>query len=136
MSIIRPEQLNGKIPENIRMYMPPPQYIIYLCLSSQVGAAASQALPPGWELRKTADGKPYFVDHNTRKTTFEGATTKMSPLSLIVANSNCRSKRIRDPRPFRDPHCLREKFSLENCSISTTLFCECCYRNNAITATT
>lgn len=27
-------------------------------------------LPAGWELKTTADGAPYFVDHNTRTTTF------------------------------------------------------------------
>ena len=32
----------------------------------------SQPLPPGWELRHTALGLPYFVDHNERTTTFKG----------------------------------------------------------------
>ncbi|ANZ76228.1 BA75_02831T0 [Komagataella pastoris] len=27
-------------------------------------------LPPGWEQRLTAEGRPYFVDHNTRTTTW------------------------------------------------------------------
>ncbi|ORY75381.1 hypothetical protein BCR35DRAFT_293021 [Leucosporidium creatinivorum] len=28
-------------------------------------------LPSGWEVRKTASGKPYWVDHNTKTTTWE-----------------------------------------------------------------
>lgn len=28
-------------------------------------------LPAGWEVRYTASGERFFVDHNTRKTTFE-----------------------------------------------------------------
>lgn len=28
-------------------------------------------LPPGWEMRITEDGVHYFVDHNTRTTTFQ-----------------------------------------------------------------
>ena len=37
---------------------PPPAY----------GAAP---LPPGWEEKKTPDGKPYYVDHNTKTTHWE-----------------------------------------------------------------
>ena len=28
-------------------------------------------LPEGWEMRYTAEGVRYFVDHNTRTTTFQ-----------------------------------------------------------------
>ena len=28
-------------------------------------------LPEGWEMRYTAEGVRYFVDHNTRQTTFQ-----------------------------------------------------------------
>lgn len=31
---------------------------------------SSDGLPPGWEIRVTEDGVEYFVDHNTRSTTF------------------------------------------------------------------
>ena len=27
-------------------------------------------LPPGWDLGRDYDGKPYFIDHNTQKTTW------------------------------------------------------------------
>lgn len=29
------------------------------------------ALPPGWEIKVTEQGVQYFVDHNTRTTSFE-----------------------------------------------------------------
>lgn len=28
-------------------------------------------LPPGWEMKYTAEGVPYFVDHNSRATSFK-----------------------------------------------------------------
>lgn len=38
---------------------------------SQELGADEPALPPGWEIRLTEDGVRYFVDHNTRTTTFQ-----------------------------------------------------------------
>lgn len=32
-------------------------------------------LPSGWEMRYTNEGIPYFVDHNTRTTTFNDPRT-------------------------------------------------------------
>ena len=34
-------------------------------------AIEEDPLPNGWEMRYTADGVRYFVDHNTRSTTFQ-----------------------------------------------------------------
>lgn len=34
-------------------------------------SALEEALPPGWEIRFTEEGTRYFVDHNTRTTTFQ-----------------------------------------------------------------
>lgn len=39
--------------------------------SAQRWAAATYPLPSGWELAHTADNRPYYLDHNARKTTFE-----------------------------------------------------------------
>ena len=38
--------------------------------SSTTTTAGSGPLPPGWEQRNTPEGRPYFVDHNTRTTTW------------------------------------------------------------------
>lgn len=32
--------------------------------------AGTGALPAGWEQRQTPEGRPYYVDHNTRSTTW------------------------------------------------------------------
>lgn len=38
--------------------------------ASSATATGSGPLPSGWEQRTTAEGRPYFVDHNTRTTTW------------------------------------------------------------------
>jgi hypothetical protein len=35
---------------------------------------SSLPLPLGWEQRLTADGRVFFVDHNSKTTTFQGKT--------------------------------------------------------------
>ena len=41
-------------------------------LSSGVSRMIQEpALPPGWEMKYTSEGVRYFVDHNTRTTTFK-----------------------------------------------------------------
>ncbi|SAM01374.1 hypothetical protein [Absidia glauca] len=37
---------------------------------SQTTNVATGPLPAGWEMRTTSEGRPYFVDHNTRTTTW------------------------------------------------------------------
>ncbi|XP_071593980.1 NEDD4-like E3 ubiquitin-protein ligase WWP1 isoform X1 [Heliangelus exortis] len=37
----------------------------------QPGNASAEPLPPGWEQRKDPHGRTYYVDHNTRTTTWE-----------------------------------------------------------------
>ncbi|KAG1585007.1 hypothetical protein G6F48_007537 [Rhizopus delemar] len=39
-------------------------------MSHNMTSAGSGPLPPGWEMRTSAEGRPYFVDHNTRTTTW------------------------------------------------------------------
>ena len=41
-------------------------------------------LPPGWEMRYTEDGYKYFVDHNTRSTTFNGKSLYISFKSYVI----------------------------------------------------
>ncbi|XP_027702946.1 NEDD4-like E3 ubiquitin-protein ligase WWP2 isoform X2 [Vombatus ursinus] len=38
---------------------------------SLVAAQASETLPPGWEQRELPNGRVYYVDHNTKTTTWE-----------------------------------------------------------------
>ncbi|KAI9276603.1 hypothetical protein BY458DRAFT_505502 [Sporodiniella umbellata] len=39
-------------------------------VQNNMTTAGSGPLPSGWEMRTTAEGRPYFVDHNTRTTTW------------------------------------------------------------------
>lgn len=41
-----------------------------LAASNHITTAGSGSLPPGWEERYTPEGRPYYVDHNTRTTTW------------------------------------------------------------------
>ncbi|ORY96177.1 hypothetical protein BCR43DRAFT_491214 [Syncephalastrum racemosum] len=41
-----------------------------LALQQNMTTAGAGPLPPGWEMRTTPEGRPYFVDHNTRTTTW------------------------------------------------------------------
>lgn len=41
-----------------------------LAASTHTTTAGSGSLPPGWEERYTPEGRPYYVDHNTRTTTW------------------------------------------------------------------
>lgn len=55
---------------------------IYFFFSQEVsGNPDEPPLPPGWEIRYTEEGVRYFVDHNTRTTTFQdprpGAPNKL-----------------------------------------------------------
>lgn len=38
--------------------------------STADAGSGSRALPTGWEMRYTPEGRPYFLDHNTRSTTW------------------------------------------------------------------
>ncbi|KAL0092500.1 E3 ubiquitin-protein ligase RSP5 [Phycomyces blakesleeanus] len=41
-----------------------------LGVQNNMTTAGTGPLPPGWEMRTTPEGRPYFVDHNTRTTTW------------------------------------------------------------------
>lgn len=45
--------------------------MLWLLFCRQEVGAEEPPLPPGWEIRLTEDGVRYFVDHNTRTTTFQ-----------------------------------------------------------------
>lgn len=47
-------------------------YIYYILFSRNQSAAYSKPLPSGWEMRRNEKGRIYFVDHNTKITTWDG----------------------------------------------------------------
>jgi len=38
------------------------------------GLGFESPLPPGWEMRTTGDGRKYYLDHNTKKTSWQRPT--------------------------------------------------------------
>ena len=55
-------------------------------------------LPEGWEMRKTKDGRPYYVNHNTRITTWDhpktaneiaGNVDELGPMPVCVVHVTC-----------------------------------------------
>ena len=43
-----------------------------------------EPLPTGWEMRLTEDGRQYFVDHNTRQTTFQDPRPGAKQMCVIL----------------------------------------------------
>ncbi|CEG67328.1 Putative E3 ubiquitin-protein ligase [Rhizopus microsporus] len=59
------------LPEQQQQQPPPPQQQQQINIpNNNITTAGSGPLPPGWEMRTSAEGRPYFVDHNTRTTTW------------------------------------------------------------------
>ncbi|KAJ7505267.1 hypothetical protein B0H11DRAFT_1851467 [Mycena galericulata] len=60
--------------------------------SAQTGAYADVPLPLGWEERRTPEGRPYFVDHQTRTTTWVDPRRAGVPAPAVpaatMANAN------------------------------------------------
>lgn len=48
-------------------------FLFHICFCrdlSNINCEELGPLPPGWEIRNTATGRVYFVDHNNRTTQF------------------------------------------------------------------
>ncbi|ORE11738.1 E3 ubiquitin-protein ligase RSP5 [Rhizopus microsporus var. microsporus] len=59
------------LPEQQQQQPPPQQQQQQINVpNNNMTTAGSGPLPPGWEMRTSAEGRPYFVDHNTRTTTW------------------------------------------------------------------
>lgn len=115
------------------------------CLHIQeVSLMNEGALPPGWEIRYTASGERFFVDHNTRKTTFDdprpGKIIKMKlfylfSLETLIFSVFFRCSK-RSKRCIRCPKSLWTIFSMEIESIPISLPKQCStisYQNNSYT---
>jgi len=68
-----PAAVNGAPPPAVANGQPPGAAVPGCPPPGQPGAAAVQEepLPPGWEMRCDQYGRRYYVDHNTRSTTWE-----------------------------------------------------------------
>jgi hypothetical protein len=52
-------------------------------LSSPVQHVVETGLPVGWERREGANGRPYYVDHNTRTTTWDCPSPAQGPVPSV-----------------------------------------------------
>lgn len=51
------------------------------------GGYVDVPLPAGWEERRTPEGRPYFVDHHTRQTTWIDPRTVQAPSAISASTS-------------------------------------------------
>jgi len=59
---------NSKIPPQIVLNQPPIMGAVQA--SSNIRQPNFSPLPPGWEMKIDPSGKPYYVDHNTKSTSY------------------------------------------------------------------
>ena len=78
-------------PPTSRVQSHPPQ------LSGSSGVYADVPLPEGWEERRTPEGRPYFVDHRTRSTTWNDP--RSSQVTLAAASASATANATHGPLP-------------------------------------
>ncbi|KAG8954419.1 hypothetical protein FRC04_011746 [Tulasnella sp. 424] len=63
------------------------------------------SLPGGWEMKWTADGHPYFVDHNTKATTWDDPRLSLSPIVEAPVSRIVGKRRpvTAEPQDRKDP---------------------------------
>lgn len=66
----------------------PAQVAQQLALAQQASITQLGSLPSGWEMRMTSNGRIYFVDHNTKITTWDGALPLPTSKTLITLTIN------------------------------------------------
>jgi len=58
---------------------PPPEAQVALLAQAPPPAYGAAPLPPGWEVKKAPDGKPYYEDDNTKTTHWERSAAPAAP---------------------------------------------------------
>ena len=62
------------------------EYIVHFAGTKSVDANALGPLPEGWEQATTQEGEVYFINHQTRTTSwFDPRIRKYLPLSTVVS---------------------------------------------------
>ncbi|KAF9241124.1 hypothetical protein BU15DRAFT_87357 [Melanogaster broomeanus] len=65
--------------------------------ASSSGIYADVPLPEGWEERRTPEGRPYFVDHRTRSTTWNDP--RSSQITVVAASTSAAANANLGPLP-------------------------------------
>uniref|UniRef100_A0A4W6CHG8 E3 ubiquitin-protein ligase n=1 Tax=Lates calcarifer TaxID=8187 RepID=A0A4W6CHG8_LATCA len=102
--------------------VPGPSSLSLLCSLSTLGQSPSATaytlttpgLPPGWEERKDAKGRTYYVNHNNRTTTWtrpivtsaaaaasSGGASALAPASTPSSSSNASNNHLHEPQVRR-----------------------------------
>uniref|UniRef100_A0A671VUE2 E3 ubiquitin-protein ligase n=1 Tax=Sparus aurata TaxID=8175 RepID=A0A671VUE2_SPAAU len=118
---------NGEVPGPSSALIPSsclstcrPVLISCLCSLSALGqsptatayALTTPGLPPGWEERKDGKGRTYYVNHNSRTTTWtrpivqlteDGAPASTPSSSSTASNNHLHEPQVRRPRSLSSP---------------------------------
>ena len=86
-----PETASQHLPSPSRPPLHPPQP------PSSSGVYVDVPLPEGWEERRTPEGRPYFVDHRTRSTTWNDP--RSSQVTLTTASASVSANTNLGPLP-------------------------------------
>lgn len=73
--------------------------------TNAIRAEDTEPLPLGWERAVDAQGRVYFVDHNTQKTTWEDPRVKMRTVQNTAVSDTCQMPSratYSSQRPARD----------------------------------
>lgn len=57
-------------------------------------AEDTEPLPLGWERAVDAQGRVYFVDHNTQKTTWEDPRVKLRTVQNTAVSDTCQTRAV------------------------------------------
>ncbi|KAK4048797.1 hypothetical protein OIV83_004563 [Microbotryomycetes sp. JL201] len=84
--------------------------------------SAVGSLPSGWEMKYAPNGRPYFVDHNNRRTTWEDPRSSTGPASSSGAHRSASplSPSPASPGPAAPPRCATPNSAEERLSSSAT----------------
>ena len=62
----------------------------------------NEPLPPGWEKRRDLEGRVYYVDHNTRQTTWQRPNTDTRPQQSKEEEKDENGSGKKTPRYFHE----------------------------------
>ena len=78
----------------------------------------TEQLPPGWERRTTKDGKTFYIDHNTRTTSWVMLTNHLLSLSQCITLTQTLPKKSAKTQPKKNPQTIPSKSSQRTDSVT------------------
>lgn len=87
-------------------------------------------LPEGWDVAQDFDGKVYFIDHNTRKTTWIDPRDRYVKLKNKKKRERAREKLL---CPLRASRSASEKFAPHMCGVAMCVCARVCVSSDVTT---